>query len=261
MLDKFNQYRQHFVFPFPKKNSKNSAYKFEWIEDLHGLQEAQRFRATQFSQQFGIHFSKGLDQDLYDFSCQHAVLRDRFSHEIIAYSRVKLLQGHELAHSYSQQEFNVAGIMGHLDNIVEVGRTCVHPRWRNGKALSMLWLNMAPKVLWEMRAKHLIGCVSIRLQDNEARAYCNHQRMKNLTPAQRCMVQPHQAYEPAHPQFSFAQDERMPKLFQIYLNMQGQLSSQAYYDQAFNCLDYFVHLEVNAVAKNLIFQKKLRANA
>ena len=76
MLDKLNQYRQNFAFPFQKKAA-GAAYKFEWIEDLQGLQEAQRFRTAQFSQQFGIQFEAGLDQDLYDFSCQHAVLRDK----------------------------------------------------------------------------------------------------------------------------------------------------------------------------------------
>lgn len=261
MLDKLNQYRQSFIFPFQKKNSKNAAYKFEWVSDLNGLREIQQFRAAQFSKQFGIRFDQNLDQDFYDFNCEHAVLRDKWTREIAAYTRIKLLQGHELKEkSYSQQEFNISEPLGHLENIVEIGRTCVHPKYRSGKALSILWLHLMPKVLWEMKAKHVIGCVSIRMQGNEARAYHTHQLVQRLH-EQSNTVQAHQAFTLPYPVYSFSQDERMPKLFDIYLKMQATLSREAYYDEAFNCLDYFVHLEVSQMAKNFILQKKIMQNS
>lgn len=170
MFAKLNQYRQNFQnlnLPLPKPKKAQSQYKFEWVEDLKQLKEVQKFRAVQFADQFGITFENGLDQDLYDLDCEHAVLRDKWSNEIVAYTRLKLIQGHELARSYSAQEFDVSQL-SHLSNIVEIGRTCVHPRYRNGRALSMLWLNLVPTVLWKMKAKHLMGCVSIRLEDNKA---------------------------------------------------------------------------------------------
>lgn len=258
MLDKLkNQYLQNFTLGSQKKNAKSSAYKFEWIEDLKSLQEIQRFRAAQFSAQYGIEFAEGLDQDLYDFGCEHAVLRDKWSNEIVAYTRLKLFQGRELARSYSQQEFKIADQFSTLSNVVEIGRTCVHPRYRSGKALSVLWLNLMPKILWEMRAKHIIGCVSIRLQGNEARAFYTHQHIKKLPEACRSETQAQQAYEPSYPQFSFQQDERIPKLFDVYLKMGAQLSQQAYHDEAFNCLDYFVYLDGSKLAKDFILQKKI----
>lgn len=258
MLDKLkNQYRQNFIFPLEQKSAQSGSYEFEWIENLQSLQEAQRFRAAQFSQQFGIKFESGLDQDFYDFGCEHAALRDKWSNEIIAYTRLKLFQGHELAQSYSQQEFKIADEFERFRNIVEIGRTCVHPRYRSGKALSALWLHLMPKVLCEMRAKHIIGCVSIRLQGNEARAYHTHQHMKNLPPASSCAIQPQRAFEPPYPQCGFQQDERMPKLFDVYLKMNAQLSAQAYHDEAFNCLDYFVYLDAARLAKDFILQKKM----
>lgn len=258
MLDKLkNQYRQNFILGFQKKNIKSPAYKFEWVEDLKGLKEIQRFRAEQFSKQYGIEFEEGLDQDLYDFGCEHAVLRDKWSNEIVAYTRLKLFQGQELSRSYSHQEFKIADSFSSLNNVVEIGRTCVHPRYRCGKALSILWLNLMPKVLWEMRAKHIIGCVSIRLLGNEARAYYTHQRIKKLPAACRSAIHAQQSFEPNHPQFSFQQDERMPKLFDVYLKMGAQLSQQAYHDTEFNCLDYFVYLDVSKLAKDFILKKKI----
>lgn len=257
MLDKLNQYRQNFALPFYKKNHKATSYSFEWVEDLAGLQQVQQFRAMQFGAQFNLHFANGLDQDLYDFNCEHAVLRDKVTQEIVAYTRIKRLQGYELVtKSYSQHEFDIASQLGHLEHIVEIGRTCVHPRYRSGKALSVLWLNLLPKVLWEMKAKYVIGCVSVRLKGNEAQAYYTHQFIKNLKQGTNS-IRAQQSYEPAYPQYSFKQDERIPKLFDVYLKMQATLSQQAYYDQEFNCVDYFVFLEVAKMAKNFIFHQRI----
>jgi len=255
MFEKLNLYRQNFTLPLQKKATKQThQYHFEWVEDLKQLHEVQKFRAAQFSQQFGIQFDQDIDQDLYDFGCEHAVLRDKYSNEIVAYTRLKLIQGHELARSYSAQEFDVSQFSD-LSNIVEIGRTCVHPRYRNGRALSMLWLNLVPTVLWKMKAKHLMGCVSIRLEDNKARAYYTHQHLKKMTAKQSIDVKAKPAFEPSHPEYSFPQDERIPKLFDVYLKMNARLSKQAYHDEAFNCLDYFVFLDVNEVAKKFVLNK------
>lgn len=82
MLEKLNQYRHTLTLPLRQKPAQNQ-FRFEWVDNLKELQEVQRFRATQFSHQFGMSFEDGLDQDLYDFGCEHAVLREN--------GRVKLL--------------------------------------------------------------------------------------------------------------------------------------------------------------------------
>ncbi len=115
MLAKLNQYRQNLSFPLSKKNhtkydfktTTKTEYSFEWVENLKQLKEVQQFRAEQFANQFGLQFEHGLDQDVYDFGCEHAVLRDKASGEIVAYTRLKLFQGHELAQSYSASEFAI----------------------------------------------------------------------------------------------------------------------------------------------------------
>ena len=58
-----------------------------------------------------------------------------------------------------------------------------------------------------------------------------------------------------YPEFSFPQDERIPKLFDVYLKMNARLSQQAYHDREFNCLDYFVFLDVNEIAKSFVLNK------
>ena len=258
MLEKLNHYRQNFSLPLSRQKSSQTQFRFEWVDNLKELHDVQRFRAQQFSQQFGVQFEDGLDQDLYDFGCEHAVLREKWTGEIVAYTRLKLFQGHELAHSYSATEFDILPHFSHLPNVLEIGRTCVHPRFRSGKALSMLWLNLVPKVLWSMRAKYLMGCVSIHLQDNLARVYHTHQQIQRLDAKQSIHIPSKNVIEIQRPEFSFPQDERMPKLFKMYLDMQSKLSHQAFYDEHFNCLDYLVFLEVNQVAKSFVMNKRVQ---
>ena len=257
MLEKLNHYRQTLTSPLRQKQSQNQ-YRFEWVDTLKELQDVQRFRAKQFSHQFGLTFEDDLDQDLYDFGCEHAVLKDKWSGEIVAYTRLKLFQGHEIGQSYSAQEFKIVPHLSHLPSIVEIGRTCVHPQFRSGKALSMLWLNMAPKILWSMRAKYLMGCVSIHLQDNLARTYYTHRQIQQLADHQTIDIRSKRAFEPERPDYSFPQDERMPKLFQTYLGMQSKLSKEAFFDEEFKCLDYFVFLEVNKTATSFVMNKMVQ---
>ncbi|CAM4352415.1 GNAT family N-acetyltransferase [Acinetobacter dispersus] len=257
MLEKLNQYRQTLTLPLRHKPAQNQ-FRFEWVDNLKELQEVQRFRATQFSHQFGMRFEDGLDQDLYDFGCEHAVLREKWTGEIVAYTRLKLFQGYEIGQSYSAQEFEIVPHLSHLPSVLEIGRTCVHPKFRSGKALSMLWLNLTPKVLWSMRAKYLMGCVSIHLDDNLARAYYTHRQIQQLGDHQTIDIRSKRSFEPERPEYSFPQDERMPKLFQTYLGMQSKLSKQAFYDEDFKCLDYFVFLEVNKIATSFVMNKMVQ---
>ena len=257
MLEKLNQYRQTLTLPLRPKPSQQQ-FRFEWVDNLKELQEVQRFRAAQFSHQFGMTFEDGLDQDLYDFGCEHAVLREKWTGEIVAYTRLKLFQGHEIGQSYSAQEFEVIPHFAHLDNILEIGRTCVHPKFRSGKALSMLWLNLAPKVLWSMRAKYLMGCVSIQLEDNLARSYYTHRQIQELSDHQTINIRSKRPFEPVRPEYSFPQDERMPKLFRSYLEMDSKLSKQAFYDEEFKCLDYFFFLELNKIATSYVMNKMIQ---
>jgi putative hemolysin len=233
-------------------------FRFEWVDNLKELQEVQRFRAAQFSHQFGMTFEDGLDQDLYDFGCEHAVLREKWTGEIVAYTRLKLFKGHEIGHSYSAKEFDIVPHFSHLPNILEIGRTCVHPQFRSGKALSMLWMNLTPKVLWSMRAKYLMGCVSIQLEENLARSYYTHRQIQELSDHQTINIRSKRPFEPVRPEYSFPQDERMPKLFRSYLEMDSKLSKQAFYDEEFKCLDYFVFLEVNKIATSFVMNKMIQ---
>ena len=94
-----------------------------------------------------------------------------------------------------------------------------------------------------MRAKYLMGCVSIHLRIIWA-CLLYHRQLQQLADHQIIDIRSKRAFEPERPEYSFPQDEKMPKLFQTYLGMQSRLSKQAFYDEDFKCLDYFVFLKL-----------------
>lgn len=238
-----------FNTPVQKKNTQTIKYRFEWVDSSQNLEEIQKFRAIQFSTQFDIQFPQHLDQDTYDLSCKHAVLRDEWSNEIIAYTRVKFLYGYDIQQSYSQQEFHLDQVFLASDRIVEMGRTCVHSQYRSTHALSILWANVFNQFITKVNADYLIGCVSVKMQGNEYGAYNAHHYIQQLSLTQSCSVQSKDNFEMTIQVGDEHTARKLPKLFDVYLKMNAQLSKQAYYDADFNCLDYFVLMDVKQMRK------------
>jgi len=250
MLNDLDTFRPPSNIPFPKRNHPTIKYRFEWANERHTLNEIQKFRAIQFSEQFNIQFPNDLDQDDYDFNCQHAILRNAWTNEIVAYTRVRFFHGFEVAQSYSQQEFKIDQIFLSSDRIVEMGRTCVHSKYRFSRALSILWSHIFDQFIIKVKADYLIGCVSIKMLGNEAKAYYTHHAIQALPPEQSCDIHAKNTFELAYSTDSFSQKEKkIPKLFDVYLKMNGRLSKQAFYDRDFNCLDYFVLMDVKKMRK------------
>lgn len=249
ILNNLDRYNQKENFTSQTNITRSSPFIFELLDNLTNSNEIQKFRAEQFSAQFDIQFSSGLDQDSYDLACKHAILRDSWSNEIVAYTRIQFFRGNEVKRSYSQHEFCIENCFLNTDRIVEIGRTCVHSRYRSSRALSILWKNIFHEVVLRMKANYLMGCVSIKLLGNEAKVYCTHQYIQQLAFNQSCNIQSKNVFEPNYPNYSLPLDEKIPKLFSIYLKMNGRLSKQAYYDHEFNCLDYFVLMNVHQMNK------------
>lgn len=252
MLNELTTFQQPKNILLQKQNTKAKKYYFELVRgsNTEVLEEIYQFRAIQFSTQFGISFTDGRDYDDYDLTCQHAILRDEWSNEIMAYTRVKFLYGYELHKSYSQQEFYLDHIFQDSDRIVEIGRTCVHLNYRSSRALSVLWAHVFNHYILNVQANYLIGCVSIKMFGNEENAYYTHQCIQQLEVNQSCNIQSKQTVEIACSLQDLSKKMKIPKLFDVYLKMNGQLSKQAYFDRNFNCLDYFVLMPVNKMRQN-----------
>jgi putative hemolysin len=130
------------------------------------VRAAQALRYRVFCQEMGatVQGEPGLDQDRFDPFCQHLIAKDQLSGEVIGTYRVlppesaRLLGGY-----YSEQEFDLRQLAALRPSMVEVGRSCVHPDYRGGAVISLLWAELTRYMLRQGH-EYLVGCASIPLQ-------------------------------------------------------------------------------------------------
>ncbi|HEU4621820.1 MAG TPA: GNAT family N-acyltransferase [Burkholderiaceae bacterium] len=134
--------------------------------------EAQRLRYKVFAEEMGANIpyavdSEGrrIDADLFDKYCDHLIVRDNASGQVIGTYRILPPHGARRAGcSYSEGEFFLTRLAPMRANMVELGRSCVHQNYRSGAVIMLLWKGIAEY----MKAggyEYLFGCASIGMHD------------------------------------------------------------------------------------------------
>lgn len=211
------------------------------------VQEAQRLRASIFGAEYGVSFeADGLDRDHYDGFCRHLNVYDRSSGQLIATTR--LLSGEQAARAggfYSAQEFDLSALNRLPGRILEVGRTCVHPDYRSGAAITVLWSALAAHLMEEGYAT-LIGCASISLADGGTTlaSVMPTLREKHFV-GDELRVSPTRQIVLSTPAAGSAS---VPPLLKAYLRMGCRIGGEACWDPEFNCADVFILMDVQAMA-------------
>ena len=130
------------------------------------VRAAQRLRHRVFAGELGavLHSPEpGLDVDDFDAYCDHLVVREDRTGEIVGTYRMLPPDGARNAGGlYCETEFTVAGLADLREVLVETGRSCVHPEHRTGAVVSLVWAGVARYLLLTGH-RWLVGCVSVPL--------------------------------------------------------------------------------------------------
>lgn len=232
----------------PETGARFSAY---FTRSRREILKIQRLRYRIFSQEYGASFHApfGLDRDRFDRHCLHLVVRDNHSGELVGYTRV--LAGertHKTGGFYSANEFHLGPLAGLQGRVAEIGRTCIHPDYRGGAVITVLWARLAQYML-ENDIGSLIGCASIALSEGfNVAAIDQRIRESHLTPPHlrvtprfRLDRMPGDALDGAGERGGV----KMPPLLKAYLRMGARVCGEPCWDPDFNCLDYFILMEVS----------------
>ena len=133
------------------------------------VRRAQQLRFEVFNLELGEglleSYSAGLDVDRFDEFCDHLIVEELATGEIVGTYR---LQTGQLAAAnlgyYSEREFDFAPYEPFRCQMIELGRACVHADHRNFNLVHLLWRGIARYAI-QRNARYLIGCSSIRSQD------------------------------------------------------------------------------------------------
>jgi len=103
----------------------------------------------------------GHDVDLFDDFCEHLLVRDAATGQVIGTYRVLTpVQARRVGCFYSDTEFDLTRLRGFREQMVELGRSCVHSDHRHGGVIMALWGALADFMV-RNRLETMIGCASI----------------------------------------------------------------------------------------------------
>src|SRR5262245_2409074 len=126
-------------------------YTLRIAVDAAEIRAAARLRHEVFAGELGAHLVTavdGLDVDEFDGVCDHLIVVAEDSAEVVGTYR--MLPPGRSARRYSDTEFDLSALAPIAGELVEAGRSCVHPAHRDGTVINLMWAGIA-------RYMHLSG--------------------------------------------------------------------------------------------------------
>jgi putative hemolysin len=135
-----------------------------WAKHQDEVREAQRLRYQVFAAEMGAVLPQnmpGHDVDVFDDFCEHLLVRDADSREVIGTYRVLTpAQAKRLGGFYTDTEFDLTRLRHIRERMVELGRSCVHVEHRHGGVILALW-GALTEFMIRNELDTMIGCASI----------------------------------------------------------------------------------------------------
>jgi putative hemolysin len=140
-----------------------------WASHQDEVRAAQKLRFDVFAGEMGARLNSpipGHDIDLFDNYCEHLIVRDQASQEVIGTYRVLTpVQAKRVGSTYSDTEFDLTRLRALRPRMVELGRSCVHPKHRHGGVIMALWSALA-EFMVRNQLDTMIGCASVPMLHN-----------------------------------------------------------------------------------------------
>ena len=138
-----------------------------WARHQDEVRAAQRLRYQVFAVEMGALLPStlaGHDIDLFDDYCEHLLVREDASGDVIGTYRVLTpTQAKRVGSTYSDTEFDLTRLRALRARMVELGRSCVHANHRTGGVILALWGALA-EFMARNQLDTMIGCASIPMQ-------------------------------------------------------------------------------------------------
>jgi putative hemolysin len=217
-----------------------------WAQRPDDIRSAQRLRYRVFAEEMGARLSPAdgtpdLDIDRFDAFCEHLLVRTidddaDDAGEVVGTYRVLTPDAARRAGGfYTETEFDLDPVRPLLGSAVELGRSCVHPRWRSGAVVMTLWGALGEFML-RNGLDTMVGCASVSMADGGHSAASLWSRLQetNLAPAQ-WQVEPRLPLPVADLRRDL--DVEVPALIKGYLRCGAMVLGPPAWDPDFNTAD------------------------
>lgn len=208
------------------------------------VRAAQRLRYEVFATEMGARLNgpeAGIDEDRFDAHCDHLLVREVGSGDVVGTYRILGPRAAESAGGYySEQEFDFTRLAPLRSTLVEIGRSCVRADHRTGSAITLLWAGLARYMLARGHA-FLVGCASLSMADGGRTAASAYRRIaaRHLSPPEYRTEPfrrlPHRCVEDDPP-------VELPPLIRGYLKVGAYVCGEPAWDADFNTADLMMLL-------------------
>jgi putative hemolysin len=243
--------------PVPARAAGPVALEAAWARDDADLRQAQRLRHRVFVDEMGARPTvprgtpAGLDADHFDNHCEHLIVRTQASDgspsQVVGTYRVLTPDGALSAGGlYGDAEFDLTPLDAMRPRMVELGRACIDPAWRDGAVILLLWSKLA-ELMQRNGLRWMVGSASVPMRDGgHAAASLWNKLRQNHMAAPALHVRPHLPLPVEH----LRQDLRVepPPLIKGYLRCGAQLLGPPAWDPAFGTADLPIMLDLQALS-------------
>jgi putative hemolysin len=187
----------------------------------------------------------GIESDRFDHYCQHLLVWDDSIGQVVGGYRILTdVQALRAGGFYAETEFDLTRLLATPGRRVEVGRTCVHPDYRGGAVIALLWSGLARFMLMH-RYDYLMGCASIPLTTGlgQVGSIWHSLAAEHLCKPET-RVFPRTPFPALPPPASGAAPE-LPALVRAYLRLGAQVCGEPAWDRAFGVADLFLLLRLD----------------
>lgn len=219
----------------------NPGLTVAWARHADDVRQAQRLRFDVFAGELGAQLRTPLpnhDVDRYDDYCEHLLVRNADSGEVVGTYRALTPSQARLAGStYAESEFDLARLAPLRSRMLELGRSCVHPKHRQGAVVLALWSALA-QFMASNNLDTMMGCASVPLVPGSllAAGIWNRIRQTHMAPAP-WRVTPRCALPLPPDEQLLATDGQPPALILAYLRLGARVLGPPAWDPHFNSAD------------------------
>ena len=238
-------------------------YVVDLIRDEKTLDDAfsLRYQVFNVELQEGLRASEKTQRDIDEFDehCDHIAVIDKTANKLIAtYRLLPFARAKKTNGFYAETEFDLTELYQKLSNSAEIGRSCVHPDYRNGRAISLLWYGISNYLITN-DINILFGCTSLDKGASAEDASKIYQLIKklnancddtlNISPLKSHLV------EGFNPNFTISSDEvtplrrQLPSIFRGYMSLDVKYCGHPAYDAEFDVIDFFTVFDYSAISK------------
>lgn len=229
-------------------------FRVSWASSVEDIEQVQKFRYRVFCEEYTPKFpqaEQGLDVDVFDAHCDHLLLTDHRSNQIVgSYRVIPPSVAQRIGHLYCESLFDLSPLAHIRHSIVEIDRSCIDKPYRNGSTILLMW-KMIFAYVQQHKFEYIMGCSSQSIDDGGQAVFALNERLKKHHHfSSEFEIK---ALKPVELDASQGTKRvAIPPILKGYLNLGAKVCSEPAYDALFNTADYLTLLRVSEMKTNYL---------